>query len=127
MDPIPEIYCALIVFCPCSVPAVDFDNQLDQLVGRHIVPNKSCDNELSYTLAETGNVPSWNLADVLNQLFTLLDGKLNDLKQLVLKYGYSFYVDIAFYQHGTYPALYFSGEAMKKIIFLEADISIDPY
>jgi hypothetical protein len=127
LDPIPDIYCALEVICPAPSPSDGFEDQLNQIMGTPIVPTKSFDGELFYTLAETGNVPSWDLTDILNQMFAMLNGKLSDLKQLVRSYGYSFYVDVAFYHHGTYPTLNFSGEAMKNIIFLEADISIDPY
>ncbi|MEA4870722.1 MAG: hypothetical protein VB062_08845 [Christensenella sp.] len=127
MDPIPEIYCALAVIVPASALAPGFEDQLDQLIGHPVVPSKSFDDELSYTLVKTGNIPSWELNEVLKQMFGMLDGKLEGLKNLIRTYGYSFYVDIAFYQHGTYPALYFTGEAMKNIILLEADIGIDPY
>jgi len=68
----------------------------------------------------------WYLDDALTKMFS----KINDigrLKEIVTEYRGSFCIDIVFYQYGTYPALEFIGDNMKKIRFLEADISIDAY
>ncbi len=38
-----------------------------------------------------------------------------------------YHSEVSFLQYGLYPALEFFSENMKKICYLEADISIDPY
>ena len=60
-------------------------------------------------------------------MFSRVDNYLNKIKEITKKYNGKICIDIAFYEYGTYPALLFSGENMKKIHYLEADISIDPY
>jgi hypothetical protein len=127
IDPIPEIYCALAAICNSSSAPEGFEDQLKQLIGQQIAPQVSYDGKLCYKLVETGYIPSWEVDDVLTLMFHELDGKLKELKGIIQNYGCSLYIDVAFYQHGTYPALCFFGEVMKNIIFLEAEISIDPY
>ena len=69
----------------------------------------------------------WELDEALTKMFGQVAGRLEQLKNIANKYRGKMYIDIAFYQYGTYPALIFCGENMEKIRFLEADISIDPY
>lgn len=78
-------------------------------------------------VAEIYYEPYWELEDALRALFGQVDGKLPAINQIVDVFKGNVLVDIAFYQYGTYPSLVFDKENMKKIRFLEADISIDPY
>ncbi len=124
---IPSIYCALLVFCSDLTATKELEVVLSQCLGHPIHSSIGSDGNASFDLVETGYVQSWELNDVLDILFLKIDGKIEAIKQVIQKYTCKAYVDIAFHQYGTYPALNFYGEVMKKIIFLEAEIGIDPY
>ena len=83
-----------------------------------------CESLVSLDIAIVKNERFWYLDDALTKMFSKIV-QIEQLKELVSKYKGTFCIDIAFYQNGTYPALEFIGDNMKKIRFLEADISID--
>lgn len=125
---IPEIYCAISIMLN---PNADIDmliKRLNQLGIKNIkIINPKCEETISLEIAIVRNEKLWYLDEALTKMFTQIDNCLIQLKNLVEIFEGKICIDIAFYQYGTYPALEFMGENMKKIRFLEADISIDAY
>lgn len=80
-----------------------------------------------FEVAEIKYKPDWCLDDTLKEMFKKADNYLTKLKSLIEIFDGKTLIDISFYEYGTFPALIISGDNMKKIRFLEADISIDPY
>jgi len=124
----PEIYCAISAKFHRETR---IDSLIDKLkeVGIHEV--KIVYPKLTETLCISFAVVYyerfWEIDDVLTKVFSKVDSALPEIKNIIEKYYGKIYIDIAFYHYGTYPALLFSGENMRKICYLEADISIDPY
>lgn len=125
---IPEIYCSVSIKLNENI---NRNQMLDELLQLGIQKVKFIAPKMElctyFEIAVVRNERFWYLDEALTKMFGQIDTKLQDLKKMVDKYGGSFGIDIAFYQYGTYPALEFVGENMRKIRFLEADISIDPY
>ena len=69
----------------------------------------------------------WYLEEALTKMFSYVDQNIIQLKDVITENNGIVFIDIAFYQYGTYPSLIFDGENMKKIHFLDANISIDAY
>lgn len=63
--------------------------------------------------------------DVLAELLDQADGRIEQIKNIASKYQAEIMIDISFWQYGTYPALIFDGESMKKIHLLDANMSND--
>lgn len=91
------------------------------------VVKPQCSSITKISIATVKNKRLWDIDDALTIMFSRVDNYLNTIKEITKKYNGKICIDIAFYEYGTYPALLFSGENMKKIHYLEADISIDPY
>ena len=123
----PEIYCAISIVFEHNV---DIDEILFGLrkigISEIKVCSPKCESLISVDIAIVKNEKFWYLDDALTKMFSKIV-RIEELKEVVSKYKGNFCIDIAFYQYGTYPALDFVGENMKKIRFLEADISVDAY
>lgn len=91
------------------------------------VVKPQCSSITKISIATVKNKRLWDIDEALTIMFSRVDNYLNTIKEITKKYNGKICIDIAFYEYGTYPALLFSGENMKKIHYLEADISIDPY
>ena len=91
------------------------------------VVKPQCSSITKISIATVKNKRLWDINDALTIMFSRVDNYLNTIKEITKKYNGKICIDIAFYEYGTYPALLFSGENMKKIHYFEADISIDPY
>ena len=91
------------------------------------VVKPQCSSITKISIATVKNKRLWDIDEALTIMFSRVDNYLNKIKEITKKYNGKICIDIAFYEYGTYPALLFSGENMKKIHYLEADISIDPY
>ena len=129
IDEIPEIYSAIVFKFEKNV---DVDIILNDLKGLEIcdvkvIRPKCFPSVVCIGFAIIYYERFWYLDEVLTKMFSKVEGYLPQLKDILVKYNGMAYIDIAFYQYGTYPALSFCGENMKKIRFLEADIHIDPY
>ena len=125
---IPEIYCAISIMLNenANIEAlIERLNRLD-IVDIEITAPKY-ESIVSLEIAMVRNEKFWYLDEALTKMFNQIDNYLVQLKNLVDIFEGKVCIDIAFYQYGTYPALEFMGENMKKIRFLEADISIDAY
>lgn len=68
---------------------------------------------VSLDIAIIKNERFWYLDDALTKMFSKID-RIEQLKEVVSKYGETFRIDIAFYQYGTYPALEFIGDNIEK-------------
>ena len=127
-DEIPEVYSKISFSFDENV---DVDMILNDLKGLGIydteVIRPKCFPRVSIGFAEIYYERFWYISEALTKMFSKVEGRLPQLKALLARYNGSAFIDIAFYQYGTYPALDFDGENMKKIRFLEADIGIDPY
>lgn len=125
---IPEIYCALALGFDenvCTEEIVDSLKKIGILEMKICRPK--CGSEIYFDICVVNNERFWYLDDALTKMFSKIECKPQQLKDIVQKFKGTILVDIAFCQYGTYPALEFVGENMKKIRFLEADISIDAY
>ena len=123
----PEIYCAISIVFEHNV---DIDEILFGLrkigISEIKVCSPKCESLISVDIAIVKNEKFWHLDDALTKMFSKI-ARIEELKEVVSKHKGNFCIDIAFYQYGTYPALDFVGDNMKKIRFLEADISVDAY
>ena len=125
---IPEIYCAISIVLNENTDANELIEKLNQLgiVDVEITTPKF-ESIISLEIAVVRNEKFWYLDEALTKMFNQIDNYLVQLKKLINDFEGKVCIDIAFYQYGTYPALEFMGDNMKKIRFLEADISIDAY
>jgi hypothetical protein len=124
----PEIYCSINVLFDEAVDLLPVINRLNELDIKNInilKPRLESKNYLIF--AEVKNEPFWYLGDALSKMFSYVNKNIAKMKEVITQYKGEILIDIAFYQYGTYPALSFDGENMKKIHFLNANISIDPY
>ena len=128
VDLIPEVHSAISFLFEKNA---DVDAITDALKGIGItdIRVRKPKNEpyVCFDFAIIHNEPFWELNDALTKMFSKVDGCLPQLKDILARHKGKSYIDIAFYQYGTYPSLEFYGENMKKICFLEADIGIDPF
>lgn len=124
---IPEIYCAISIVFKQDVEVDEIVSSLKEMgISEINVCRPKCEPLVSLDIAIVKNEQFWYLDDALTKMFSKINA-IEHLKEIVSEYGGAFCIDIAFYQYGTYPALEFIGDNMKKIRFLEADISIDAY
>ena len=127
-DQIPEIYCALSVSAEENESISYIAEKFQQLgISEYEIITPKFDSYANINFAIVRNEKHWYLDDALTKMFSKIDDCLPQLKKIVDDYGAKLCIDIAFYQHGTYPALEFIGDNMSKIRFLEADISIDAF
>lgn len=125
---IPEIYCAISIMLNENADTDALIERLNQLGIVDIeITTPKCESIISLEIAMVRNEKFWYLDEALTKMFNQIDNYLVQLKNLIDVFEGKICIDIAFYQYGTYPALEFMGENMKKIRFLEADISIDAY
>jgi hypothetical protein len=128
MNQIPEIYCSIAIFFEKKHDINFIVDSMKQLeISEMKIHEPKFDHSICVEIATIKNEPFWNLDDALTKMFLKIDGKMAELKKIVKKYDGDVCIDIAFYQYGTYPVLVFSAETMKKIHYLDAVISIDPY
>ena len=125
-DDTPEIYAAIsLVFNK----TVDVTSVIDELKHLNLFEFKICEPKYEATtcldIVIVQNEHFWELNDALTKMFSKVAGHLRELKQIATKYQGEVLIDIAIYQHGNYPAIVISGQNMKNIHFLEANISID--
>lgn len=127
-DNVPEIYCAL---------AAVFNNEADtaKIINELYAAEINCitvhqPKAEPTTIIEVAVVRAeklWSIDEALSKLFLQIDKSLIELREIVQNNKGQILVDIAFYQYGTYPTLYFGGDNMTKIHLLGANISIDPF
>ena len=125
---IPEIYCALSIMLKKDTSVDLFLSKLRDIgIFEYRVYSPKYEDAVYIDIAEIYYDRNWYLDDVLSKMFSHIDGSLAELKKLIDQFAIKLEVDIAFCQYGSYPALEFVGDNMKKIRFLEAEISIDAY
>lgn len=82
---------------------------------------------ISVEIAIVDNECFWDMNEALMKMFSKVNNCMTALKEIVEKFSGKFCIDISFCQYGTYPAMIITKEIIKKIDFLEADLSIDSY
>lgn len=128
IDRTPEIYCAIKADYDDYQNAEMAANELSAIGISGIKIHKPLYSPVfNFDIAIVNNEAFWELDEALTKMFSKVDIHLETIKKIAKKYNGKICIDIAFYEYGTYPTLLFSGENMKKIRYLEADISIDPY
>ncbi len=124
----PEIYSAIKITFNLPNDLVAIVSKISVLSIEEIEIYYSSQNSfLQLTLAMVKNEKFWCISDALKKMFSFVDCALSELREITIIYHGSVTIDVAFYQHGTYPALDFDGDNMRKIHYLNADISIDAY
>ncbi len=122
---IPEIYCAISIILKQTVDVEEISSRLREMgISKIKVCRPKCASSVSLDIAIVEYERFWYLDDALKKMFSKIV-RIDELKELVCEYKGSFFIDIAFYQYGTYPALEIVGDNMRMIRFLEADIGID--
>lgn len=125
---VPEIFCALSILLNEDSDISALENDLLKAGIRCQKKRKpKCEPLVRLDLAIIQYERFWELDSALAKMFSTINWSLSQLKGIVNKYRGDIYIDIAFYQYGIYPALTISGDNMKKIRELEANISIDPF
>lgn len=130
IDKTPEISCACLINFPENIevsPIIDSLKQIGITKMKINKPRYDSAVSISISICDDGYKSFWYLEDALTEMFSHIDSCLFDLCKIIKKFHGEVIIDIAFYQYGTYPALEFCGENMRKIRYLEADISIDAY
>lgn len=124
---IPEISCAISIVFEHDVDIDKIVFNLNEMGLSEInICKPKYESLISLDIASVKNARLWYLDDALTKMFSKINN-IELLKEMVSEYGGTFSIDIVFYQYGTFPALEFVGENMRKIRFLEADINIDAY
>ena len=124
---IPEIYSAISLVFDRDTNIISVISELNKY-GIYDIKTRRPRNELTICLdlAVIRNEYFWELNDALTKMFSKVENSIGEIKNIATKYHGEIYIDIAFYQRGTFPALVIRGENMRNICFLEANISIDP-
>lgn len=125
---IPEIYCAISLLFEEDADTASITAALSK-IGIHDfkISIPKCDPIVCIDIAVIKYEPFWYLDEASTKMFNQVESCISDLKRIIEEFHGRVCIDVAFCQFGTYPALEFSGENMKRIHYLEADISIDPY
>ena len=127
-DKIPEIYCALAAVFNNEANTTQIINELSAAeISCIAVHQPKAEPTTIFEVAVVRAEKLWSIDEALSKLFLQIDKSLIELRGIVRKNKGQILVDIAFYQYGTYPTLYFGGDNMTKIHFLDANISIDPF
>ena len=128
INKIPQIYCAISVSFERNTDITSVSDSLNQIgIHNFEIHTPKCEPIVCLDIAIVKNEPLWYLDEALTKMFLQVENCLLDLKEIIKKFHGETCIDVAFYQYGTYPVLIFSGENMRKIRLLEADISIDPF
>ena len=125
---IPEIYCALSLFLHNDIDEEFVLNELHKIgICNATVRKPKCEPSICVDIAVVRYEHFWDLDSALGRMFLQIDSCLDNIRNFAITYSGEIYIDIAFCHYGTYPSLIFCGDNMKKIRYLEANISIDPY
>lgn len=117
---LPQLYGALVLIFPADTPTKDILDVLQEQP--KCIKYPDC---MEITYREVDPFHSWNIDDLLTQLFSLCD--LDLITHITHKFHGRVFLDISFHHYETYPSLVFEGKNMAIIHSLQADIGIDPY
>ena len=128
LDAAPEMYAAISLIFAKDIDEMSVINELKNIgICDAKIRKPKYEDEVCVNIAAVQNKCFWELNDVLSEMFSKVEYCLGEIKDIAYKYRGDIYIDIAFCQHGTYPALVICGQNMKNICFLCAGISIDPF
>ena len=116
----PDLYGAVIIYFPVDTPVESVKEVLPECLGIN-----AYNDFVEIVYREVKSLYSWDVADLLTTLFAKCD--LENVRAAVEIFDGSVLIDISFRHKDRYPSLLFSGENMKVIHKLGADLSIDPY
>ncbi len=127
-EKMPEIFCEIVVYFHNN----DLNFAKEQLLALPIGPMECKQDPLikdySYvSFARLYYKTFWDIDDALTEMFAKIDPYLPQICEIAEQFHGRFIIDIALCVYGAFPALMFSGENMRKIHSMKADISIDPY
>ncbi len=105
-------------------PQTVSSSQIATLFGK-ITDIQTYDNMLEMTYVEVRNLCSWEVNDLLTELF--LQCNFETLLLARSQFDAKVIIDITFQHYDKFPSLLFEGANMEKIHMLKADISIDAY
>ena len=119
-DKLPKLYGAIILI---------FDDESRSRAAIELLPKNvevvQYSNLVEVVYQEIDNIESWEIDDLLTQLFTNCD--LNLICNLISGFNARVLIDISFHHFSKYPSLIFEGHNMQIIHKLQAELSIDPY
>ena len=129
INEVPQISAALLLYSNDSTNILAAKHDLELCLNKSLTanlytPEPDC---RVIQLIHTGYIRSWYLSEVVEHMFQLIHDQLDEIRAIKQRYHCTAQIDIAFCHYDRYPALIFEGDAMKNIIKLEAEISIDPY
>ena len=128
IDKTPEIFSSIVL---CFDESLELETLKKSINHIGITEFKICrpkfEPKINIEIAIVNYESFWSLDDAISKMFSYVDNVLNELKETVKKLDGTFYINIAFFQFGTYPAIVLSRENIEKIAFLEASMGIDPY
>ena len=123
---IPKLYCD-ISLCVRHENTASVSAQLDNMGLQYSIVSPMYFDEDLLKIASVAPTELWYLDDALALLFQQIKNHVCQLKEMLHSLNVVAQLNIAFVQYGTYPALMITGENMRYIRELGADISIDPY
>lgn len=125
-DDKPEVYCALSLFFDDNTNIAVICEKMYALGIEEIREiHPKCESGIVLEIAILEYERFWEIDHALSKMFSTVDVHLPEIRELVEAYHGKIYIDIAIIEHGTYPAMLFAGENMRKIHDLRAQISID--
>ncbi|MDE7182768.1 MAG: hypothetical protein K2O41_07095 [Clostridia bacterium] len=122
----PNVRCVLSVLYAEERCAEMLIKRLSVLGFENLKINKAISyNEFSINLSSNIKQDVWDIDEAISYSFSSVKDKLNELKAIVDETNGRFFVGIIIEKFDVYPTMLFSGENMKVIHFLNADISMD--
>lgn len=120
---VPDWYGAVVLYFPTTVPI----ERLEAALSGPLKINTYYDiaETMEITYQEVKSLHSWDVSDMLAALFAKCD--LRKISAALAEFNGNILIDLSFHHYEKYPSLLFSGEHMKTIHMLGADLSIDPY
>lgn len=127
MNKMPLIYCCICIEIKTIYGIKNILCDFENLGIKNVLYKKTKKGDVYiFQIAVINYSSFWYLNEALKMMFEKIP-QLYKLKKMVKTLNGTIWIDIAYYHYKTHPALVISGINMKKIKFLDANISIDPY
>lgn len=119
-ETIPNLYGAIVLIFPEETSKA----RIMDILHEHI-DYQTCENSIEVIYREIKEFYSWEVDELITALFDLCNfDAINAARELL---NARILLDISFVHYEKYPALVFSGNNMRQIHTIQAEISIDPY
>ena len=124
----PEIYCAVKLVFDKDINIDAVIEKLNKIgINEFRIKRPKYEKAVCIILDGVKYERLWYLDEALNIMFSHIDDKLIQIRDIVDCFHGEVILDISFWHYESYPALVFSHENINKIHLLNASISIDPY